>query len=613
MHPYHNTKIALLGVGFLLEYLFPCVRHLVGEENLYDCVIGTTAQEDAIPGKEARMGIRVWYKRNDEMLRTLRPDIILFAPQPYLAPEVARTVLKPYYDELRAQSAPLPDLYAAPPSPVGQFYRDLLGQDIHVVNLLPNMLTEISGMDVATQGVTEITFPEGDVWPQDHEARLREFFSPFGACVNTPPHLVMAYLGGQCTLHTVSEYVYTIRTVCNKRGYSLTDAQVASALRAAFQRYTHYHYEPTRPCSEEDVPQALRPAIDQVIRSLYDGVTDACLALGMDRQLIDDLFLNYVDLHLHTLQVETREQVVKTAFQHATKGGVTEMALRVFYQRMEYPLARAFAALEGQIDEKTIVTLREAAADCTRIVTDHGYRLGDPLPPVLGVEHHAVLYGLLVRAFKAHLGDAADQAVHEATVTYGRQRGRRMALRAQKLDLPLNMVSYMALKEWKPSNPTDFDSVSLRQTPYAVSQERLCPWNQAWKTFDMGKEANFYCRDIDQAVLEGFNPVLRLNMPTCLTAGDAQCEFHFLDAQMDADALERLTALKAQLGESAILPFPYHVAHLLAAFTGTALAKYGEKGQAAIDEAIEGFKAQYGQSAWELVDAELKKDFNSID
>ena len=84
MHPYHNTKIAMLGVGFLLEYLFPCVRHLVGEENLYDCVIGTTAQEDAIPGKEARMGIRVWYKRNDEMLRTLRPDIILFAPQPYL-------------------------------------------------------------------------------------------------------------------------------------------------------------------------------------------------------------------------------------------------------------------------------------------------------------------------------------------------------------------------------------------------------------------------------------------------------------------------------------------------------------------------------------------------
>ena len=100
---------------------------------------------------------------------------------------------------------------------------------------------------------------------------------------------------------------------------------------------------------------------------------------------------------------------------------------------------------------------------------------------------------------------------------------------------------------------------------------------------------------------------------SCLTAGDAQCEFHFLDAQMDADALERLTALKAQLGESAILPFPYHVAHLLAAFTGTALAKYGEKGQAAIDEAIEGFKAQYGQSAWEMVDAELKKDFNSID
>ena len=37
-----------------------------------------------------------------------------------------------YYDELRAAGRELPDLYVAPPSPVGKFYRELLGQDVHL-------------------------------------------------------------------------------------------------------------------------------------------------------------------------------------------------------------------------------------------------------------------------------------------------------------------------------------------------------------------------------------------------------------------------------------------------------------------------------------------------
>lgn len=62
MKSYKGTHVAMIGVGFLLEYIFPCVRQLVGEENVAACVMGTSADEAAIPGKEQRLGIRVLYK-----------------------------------------------------------------------------------------------------------------------------------------------------------------------------------------------------------------------------------------------------------------------------------------------------------------------------------------------------------------------------------------------------------------------------------------------------------------------------------------------------------------------------------------------------------------------
>ena len=44
MKSYKGTHVAMIGVGFLLEYIFPCVRQLVGEENVAACVMGTSAE-----------------------------------------------------------------------------------------------------------------------------------------------------------------------------------------------------------------------------------------------------------------------------------------------------------------------------------------------------------------------------------------------------------------------------------------------------------------------------------------------------------------------------------------------------------------------------------------
>ena len=605
--PYLKTRIALLGVGFLLEYLFPCVRNLVGQQNVYDCVMGTTADEAAIEAKQQRLGIRILnHTQNMHMLNTLQPQIILFAPQPVFAPEIAQTILKPYYESLRAQNLPLPNLYACPPSPNGAFYRNLLGNDVHVVNLLPNMVSSIGTLNIATQGVTEVTFPADDVWPVDDLARLHAFFAPIGNCVNTPPHLVFAYLGGQCALHTVSEVVNTIHNALQRTQYALSSYQIAACMRALFRKCTGYAYTPTSPHSTQVVPTELQKPLEEVVMAMYLGVKDACGNLGMSNELIDDLFLNYVDLHLHTLQLTPRNEIVHTAFLHATKGGVTEMALRVYYQQLDFAIAQLFADIQ-KLPEKlpdTLAAIRAGYGGCTHIVEQHATKLaGSPIYE-LQIEHHAHLFAMFVRAAKEALGTGASATINKATWAYGAQRGARMRKRAEILGLPLTMPVYYAAKEWR-AQPGNFCGETVQTQPYEISCQYLCPWNQTWKCFGKEAEGALYCQNIDEAVLYGFNPQLRLTVASTLSAGGLSCEFHFWDSVCN-DAFDvALADAQRAFGDDGVRNFTYHTAHLYSSFAGTLQQLHAKDGETIAVKAKDLFLDQYKQAAWDLLQAEL--------
>ena len=73
-----------------------------------------------------------------------------------------------------------------------------------------------------------------------------------------------------------------------------------------------------------------------MVVTLYEGVADACMELGMSRRVVDESMISWLDLHLCTLQTEERSDTVRQTANHATKGGVAEMGLRVYYQRIDY-------------------------------------------------------------------------------------------------------------------------------------------------------------------------------------------------------------------------------------------------------------------------------------
>ena len=69
-------------------------------------------------------------------------------------PELMEQVLAPYYRKVRERGGKLPVLYAFPPKPEGRAYLEMLGSDILVANILPNMVSRIAGEPLAGEGLT---------------------------------------------------------------------------------------------------------------------------------------------------------------------------------------------------------------------------------------------------------------------------------------------------------------------------------------------------------------------------------------------------------------------------------------------------------------------------
>lgn len=143
------------------------------------------------------------------------------APPPSVAPGLTRDILLPYYESCRREGRELPILVAFPPSPAGLFYLDVLGQDIEVVNIIPNMISRVGNESVAGEACNLITFPEEHGWPQPDKDELFRFFTPMGRCLEVPPHLIMQVLSTEIAVHPLTGAGRHYRKMPDRAGNSL--------------------------------------------------------------------------------------------------------------------------------------------------------------------------------------------------------------------------------------------------------------------------------------------------------------------------------------------------------------------------------------------------------
>lgn len=226
--------------------------------------------------------------------------------------------------------------------------------------------------------------------------------------------------------------------------------------------------------------------------------------------------------------------------------------------------------------------------------------------------HHAVMFGLLAKGICDHFGEAADGLLLSAVEAYGQERGRRMAARCLRSGDPIDdMASYFAYCEW--SWPGSVKTPPDPGCPYVSYRILACPWHSAWKESGLAEYGYFYCRCVDQAILRGFNPALRLSLPTCLTRNERQgCAFHWESAENTPALFDRQRRLEKRLGGTQVKDFCYHTAHLYSTILRCARDLDPAAASAAEADAADAFAARYGPEALRLVRQAARQDFTVV-
>lgn len=317
--------MTMIGLGNLMEVIWPVIGRTVGGDDVATRVIGVTADEADIPRKEAFFGFEVILNENLEALRRNRPDVILFAPPPTVAPGLIESVLRPYYDECRADGLSLPDLYAFPPLPLGSTYLDALGEDVLVANIIPNNVTSIAGRPVVDEGMYVCTFAKP--WPDKHLARLQQLFEGQGAFVRLEPDQLIPMLGGACAVSCLWKVVPALADILADTTDPVGHNEIAEYLRGQIRQLSGFSPAVSTPV-RADLHPPHAALLAMLARSWYDGVDayfgDTTLEPDAARTILERV----LDQTLHTIQAEPREVLDGHAVGAATKGGVLERAIR---------------------------------------------------------------------------------------------------------------------------------------------------------------------------------------------------------------------------------------------------------------------------------------------
>ena len=227
--------------------------------------------------------------------------------------------------------------------------------------------------------------------------------------------------------------------------------------------------------------------------------------------------------------------------------------------------------------------------------------------------HHALLFGWLSRALIEEVGEQKGKVVvSKALRKYGEERGRRMALRAKSSGHVLDVANFFVYAEYRPISGVMKAKVTERSHNFTLEVSR-CPWCDAWTENGLLPYGRLYCLDIDEAVLRGFNPNLKIDIEGTLSNGAEKCKLVYREANLTLLSY-LLIGLKRAMrpGKKVVMPWEYHVGHLFKTFETSIIEDLGELGRKASASALREFSKRWGESATRQVLAFRTIDFTKI-
>jgi hypothetical protein len=228
-------------------------------------------------------------------------------------------------------------------------------------------------------------------------------------------------------------------------------------------------------------------------------------------------------------------------------------------------------------------------------------------------KHHALLFAWISKAVHDRVeSDEAEVIIKKAVRRYGEERGGRMALRAKANGHKLSMLNYLAYGEWR-AEPGASQQEVVERTPRANIHVRRCPWHEAWREYDLLDYGKLYCQEVDEALVRGFNPDLRIEVRRALSEGESYCDFVFHETNLTL--LNSFLLRYRQVvrpGKRAVMPWDYHLGHLFKTMGEVVGEELGQLGLAAMDAALKNFTETFGKEAGEAIEAYSVTDFNYL-
>ncbi|MGW8193004.1 MAG: hypothetical protein ACWGOX_01950 [Desulforhopalus sp.] len=329
MKPDSQVRFTIIGLGNLMEVIWHCFTNALGGSDLAVRAVATTADTGDVARKREFYRIPVQIEGNLAALKANRPDIIFFAPPPSVAPGEIDTTLKSYFAWAREQNLPLPEIYAFPPVPAGHYYREALGFDVLVVNIIPNNVYQIAGRPVVDEGYYACTFSTN--WPAESTSRLQRIFASQGVMVEVPADKLVPMLGGTCTFFSLWQVVPVFTDILNDHGQQITHNQVGEYMRALCQEQSGFVPPRSDPASRSALSGPLLGLLQAVASAWWDGVAHYYADINFPEKASRTILARGFDIILHTTQFESRDALHDYAVGAATKGGVLEKAITTFH------------------------------------------------------------------------------------------------------------------------------------------------------------------------------------------------------------------------------------------------------------------------------------------
>ena len=338
-----QEKIVILGTGFIAGYLNSGLHHLfskLGQPMMGNvCAIGKHPEKLAARA-DVLKDCLLCTDPIDFVLADFHPTIIIIAVPPTVASDIAKSILLPYYNALRAASQPLPDLYSFTPTPDENWYADLLGNDISIIKILPNIFTDVHGIDITSVGINTVSLTPAF----EHSSRrtlLDLMLAPYGKTVSLSASQALIFLAGKITSHVCCEACFCIHEAAQKAGLSVTLNDIGKAFQYAQRSFTTLFDDPIPALRRGDIlPPALQAFMQSFSDAWFGGLHDFTNSMPVCVSDEEALSLDVYSYALNTIAiaVKTKEELEQDTKNAATKGGILERGVEYFHEVIEREL-----------------------------------------------------------------------------------------------------------------------------------------------------------------------------------------------------------------------------------------------------------------------------------